>query len=382
MRPTRPFLLCRVSRRSFLAAAALTTLPASSLSVAQGKAPLAAARAAEECPRCNGVGLVPLLEAKPFVWVEGTPAPKPESAVGEQACPQCGVGGEPAALVAAWKDRFAAAHEQHAQWKERLGGKLTLVMTRHAALHTQFTTAQARQVGQALETLTLHLKRVAGSLALTPTRLGKYEQVLLWEKPAWEQFRKVMEGLYTSQPLGEGWYLARDYNSYDHFVTPHLYETPQTSRQRPVTHGPVFLAARRQISAATKHLAPTWLAEGFAEYGDHAVHKANRWYTIYDSSRRPPVGDWIAEARRLALAGDLRPWDNVIRRELRDWEPNDYVQTLGMVAFLLEAESAKFIDFARKLAAGEDQLAALEDTFRLKLDELSERCTRWLAARR
>jgi hypothetical protein len=316
------------------------------------------------------------------VWVEGAAAPRPETVVGEQHCPLCHKEGKAAELVDAAKLRLAAAREMHAQWEERMGGKLTLVMTRHAAFHTQYPAGQSRQVGQAVETLMLHLQRVTGSLVLTPTQLGKYEQILLLERPAWDKFRKVMEGLYTPEQLGQAWLPARDYNSYDHFVTPHLVETHETQRTRPVTHGPVFLAARRQICLATDWNAPDWLSEGFAEYCDHAVHRANRWYTIYDTRQQPPTGDWYAEARRLAAAGGLRPWDRMMSRELRDWEPNDYVQTLGMVAFLLESEPGKFLDNCRRLAAGDDRLTALEQAYRLSSEELDERCGRWLVARR
>ena len=55
---------------------------------------------------------------------------------------------------------------------------------------------------------------------------------------------------------------------------------------------------------------------------------------------------------------------------------------MGMVAFLLESETAKFLEFTRKLAAGNDQVTALESAYRLKTEELAERCSRWLLARR
>jgi hypothetical protein len=363
----------RTSRRTFLAASALSLTAAG--------AP-AQERRSDDCLRCNGVGLVPLADAKPFVWVEGTAAPKPETVVGEQHCPQCHPGGDPAELVAAAKERIDRALASHDQWKEQVGGKLLLVLTRHAALSTQFTPAQAKAAGQAVENLTLHLKRTAKSLALTPTRLGEYELFLLWEKPAWEKFRKVMEERYTLQQLGEGWSLARDYQSYDHVGTPHLYETPQTVRQRPITHGPVFLAGRRQINLAANWHAPEWLAEGFAEYGDYSVHKANRWFTVYHTSQPPPVGDWLAEARRLAAQSEFRPWEKFIRRELRDWQANDYTQALGMATFLLESEPGKFIAFLKLLASGDDAITVLEQAYRQKMEDLEQRCTKWLAARR
>ena len=357
----------------FLAASGLSLLGASALAQKRG---------ADDCPQCGGVGLVPIPDAKPFVWVDGQPAPKPEAAVGEQHCPVCRAGGDSAELVAAAKGRFERAQSKHAEWKERIGGRLVLVMTRHAALTTQFTFAQAKSAGQAVESLTLHLKRVSRSLALVPTRLGEYEQILLWERSAWDAFRKVMEELYTPMQLGDAWSLSKGFNSYDHVVTPHLYESPQTIRQRPLTHGPVFLAARRQVHLATRWKAPIWLAEGFAAYGDHAVHKANRWWSVYDPGKTPAVGDWLADARRLTKAGSVQPWDKLLRRELRDWEPDDYYQTLGIVAFLLEAEPGKFLALLRKLAAGDDQVAALEDAYRQPLAELDRRASTWLVARR
>jgi hypothetical protein len=360
------------TRRKFLAAVVSVAATARSQERAAGEA----------CARCGGTGLLPLPDAKAFVWVSGSPPPKPETAVGKQHCPQCHPGGDPAELVAAAGERLQTVQQQHATWEERLGGKLLLCVTRHAAFHTQYTAAQARAVGQAAETLTLHLKRLTRSLALVPTRPDKYGQLLLWERPAWDKFRKVMESLYSPEQLGEAWPLAREYNSYDHVVTPHLYETRESSRLRPVTHGPVFLAARRQVNLATNWRAPIWLSEGFAEYGDHVVHKVNRWYTIYDQSQQPPSGEWFAEARRLASSGGLRPWDKLMSRELRDWAPSDYVQVLGTVAFLLESEPAKFLRYLRQLAAGDDPLTALEQSYSAPRDELDQRCARWLLTRR
>lgn len=363
-----------LTRRGFLTTAAISTAAAKLRARDTGGPDL--------CPRCGGVGLIPLTGAKPFVWVSGGPAAKAESAVGEQHCPQCKSGSNPKDLVDVAQERIDRAQEKHAQWKERIGGRLLLVLTRHAALHTQFTPVQAKSVGQAIETLTLHLKQISSSLVLTPTRLSDYEQILLWERPAWDQFRKVMEGLYTPEQLGESWPVSRDFSSYDHFVTPHLYETPQTIRQRPPTHGSVFLAARRQVNIATNWKAPVWLAEGFAAYGDHSVHKANRWFTIYDPSQKPTAGEWFAESRRLATAGELRPWSKMLGRELREWQPADYVQTLAMTAFLVESEPAKFLDFNERLAAGDDPQTALEQAYRRPLAELEQRCTKWLIARR
>jgi hypothetical protein len=313
--------------------------------------------------------------------MKGTSLPKWDVAVGERLCPVCQAAGDSAAIAAELKEHFEAAIEANRQWEEQTGWKLACVVTRHAAVHTQLSSAQTRAVGQALETLTLQLQRITSSLILTPTRPGTLGLVLLWEKSSWDKFRKVMERLYTPQELGDDWVPARDYNAYDHFVTPHVYETPQTIRTRPPTCGATFIVARRQLQTATDRRAPFWLLEGFAAYGDHAVHKVNRWFTVYDV-KQVPVGDWLAEARKLAADSRLRPWKEMVQRELRDWEPEDHFQTMAMATYLLEAEPAKFLDLVRRLRSGDQDVAALEDAYRVTQGELEQRFTRWLLARR
>jgi hypothetical protein len=336
----------------------------------------------KDCPRCGGVGRLPLNDAKPFVWLEGTPRPRPESFVDEQYCPRCQPGKDAASLVAEAREQIDAAMEKHRQWEDRTGWNLLLAITRHEALHTQLSAAQTRAVAMAIESLTHRLKQTTSSVALTPTRPSTYELVILWERPSWDHFRDVMEGLYTREQLGEAWVSVREYNSYDHFVTPHLYETPTSVRTRPPTCGPVFLAARRQISIATDRRTPLWLTEGFAAYGDYLVHKTNRWFTVYQAEQALPIGDWMQEARRMAGDARFRPWDKLLKRELRDWQPVDYVQTMAFVAFLLETEPEKFLALLRNLAAGEADVTALQSAYKSSLEELGQRCERWLLARR
>src|SRR5262249_47547643 len=86
------------------------------------------------CPRCGGIGRIPIADAKPLVWMKGTPLPKWDSAVGERICPACQVGGNAEAIVAELKQQFEAAIEANRQWEERTGGKLACVVTRHAAV--------------------------------------------------------------------------------------------------------------------------------------------------------------------------------------------------------------------------------------------------------
>jgi hypothetical protein len=370
--------LSRFSRRGFLAAVGGGLVASRS---ALSKAATVSAPADSNCTQCGGLGRVPLKDAKPFVWISGTPLPKPELAVGEQFCPTCQTSSEASALAAEKKQQIESALEKQKTWQVRTGFKLVTVVTRHAMVHTQYTPAHARSVGQAVESLTLHLKKVTGTLHLATTRPDTLELMLLSEKSAWEQFRKVMEELYTPIQLGESWATARQYNAYDHFVTPHMYETTQSIRSRPPACGIVFMVARRQLSLAANWKVPFWLAEGFAAYGDHVVHKVNRWFTVYQV-KQVPVGDWMAEARKLAAEARHRPWNEMLKRELREWEATDHVQTMAMAGFLLESEPVKFLDLLKRLKAGDQEVAALEDAYRVKVDELEQRWVRWMLARR
>jgi hypothetical protein len=55
---------------------------------------------------------------------------------------------------------------------------------------------------------------------------------------------------------------------------------------------------------------------------------------------------------------------------------------MSMAAFLLESEPARFLDFVRRLAGGEKDTDAVASAYHASLDDLAERWSRWLLARR
>lgn len=330
-----------------------------------------------DCPVCFGRGRLPLKDARPFTWLEPAGTPKWDAVVDEQICPHCQTVTNPEALVQEAEQLFLAALKSHRRWEELTGWKLTCAVTRHATLHSQLSVPQTRAAASALETLTLHLKRLTGSLGLTTTSPVTLELVLLLERSSWDAFRKVMETRFTQEQLGESWGPARELNAYDHFSVPHLYETHQTIRSRPPSCGVTFIVARRQLNRATDWKAPFWLAEGFAAYGDYLVHKSNRWFTTYAGERVPP-GDWMAGSRKLVGESQHRDWTKFMRRDLRDWELGDHYQSMSMAAFLLASEPSKFLTFLRQLGAGVGQTQALESVFQCGLADVEERWVRWL----
>ena len=90
----------------------------------------------KDCPKCRGIGLVPLEKRTPYVWVEGQPAPKPDLAVRGAPCPECSPKVEPATLVEFEQERLKAIGDSNKLWEERTGWKLLHIETRHATLHT------------------------------------------------------------------------------------------------------------------------------------------------------------------------------------------------------------------------------------------------------
>jgi len=378
-----------VSRRAatigMLSAAGLTVLARTALARTCAVAQEPETAAAADCRRCGGLGLVPKSAVKPFLFVEGQAAFRAADAAIGQPCPLCQVDGQAARLAA---DTIAAAqrdHEsvlaQHAQWEERLGEKLLLVQTRHVAIHTQLKPADAKRAGQAVEEMTLKLARLASSLAIVPTRPSGCSQVILWGESAWKKFREVMERLYTPEQLGGEWQNAGKGMMYDHIDVPHLYLTPKIVRDAPAEYFAVKLAATRQIWVAAKARPPAWLIEGFAGYAQTAVLDSARVFTIYAQGRGPQKPVTIADAARAAAAGQFRPWDKLLTRELRDFETADYIQSLAMTAYLLEDQPAKFVSFVERVAQGEASTAALEAAYAQPAGALEAACTKWLARR-
>jgi hypothetical protein len=365
--------LSQSSRREFLQASVIGAALATSR--------VSKAEADPDCPRCGGIGRIPLLTEKPFVWLQGTPLPKLDGFVDVDFCPICQAGGDKDELVAELKAKIDGALEANKKWEERTGWNLACVVTRHAAIHTQLKTTEARLVGAAIETLMSHLKRKSASLALATTRPDEFGLLVLWEKSSWEEFRKVMESIYTMRQLGPNWISAHEMNAYDHVDVPHTYETPQTIKSRPPSCGAVFITARRQVQLATGWKAPFWLAEGFSAYGDNVVHKLNRWFTVYQP-RQMPVGDWMVEARKLVGEKKQRTWKAMFKRELIDWETPDHVQTMSMAAFLFESEPAKFLGYLRRMRSGEEPVEAMEEAYGSSVTDIEERWARWIAARR
>lgn len=360
-------------RRRFLAA---TAAVATGLCVAPREAN---AEVDSDCPKCRGTGLVPLSKPKPFAFVEGSGPFQAKDAVHAEPCPTCRPKADRAPLIDQAAEEHEAAGLLHREWEERLDGRLVHVETRHVSIHTQHQPAQARRIGLAVEAFTLHLQKTTGSLELTRTRPGTYQQMLLLGEPAWLKFRTVLESIYTQEQLGQPWLPARQFTAYDFPDIPHSYIQPERIRELPPEYQAVKFAATRQMMLATNWKAPEWLWEGLGAYGQQAALNDVRISTVYSSDKGPKGVYSFRDAKQQASQRKLRPWDDMIGRELRDFEAGDYFQSLGMVAFLLDSEPGKFLSFLRLLKAGTFCQPALEESYGKDLAALQAASVKWLA---
>lgn len=361
------------NRRIFLAATGMTA--ASAIAFPRR----AAADIDPACPKCRGTGLVPLTKPKPFAFVEGAGPFQAKDAVHAEPCPTCQPKADRTPLVEQATEQHETTSLKHREWEEHLDGRLVHVETRHVSIHTQHQPAQARRIGMAVEAFTIHLQKTTGSLELTSTRPSTYQQMLLLGEPAWTKFRTVMETLYTQEQLGQPWLPARQFMAYDFPDIPHAYIQPERLRELPPEYQAVKFAATRQMMLATNWKAPEWLWEGLGAYGQQAALGDVRISTVYSSEKGPKAVYSFRDARQQASQRKLRPWPDMLQRELRDFEAADYFQSLGMVSFLLDSEPARFLDFLRLLKSGTFCQPALEEAYGKDLAGLQLANAKWLA---
>ena len=364
----------QLSRREFLTAAAAGTLAIAIPSK------LGSQECLDPCEDCAGLGIMPLKNRKPYYHIEGQPPPKAENAMAARWCPKCQADKKDQELIDAQTERFKTALDAHKKWEKETGFSLTRIETRHIVVHTQMPPAECLKIAQGFEVLAAHLQDLTGNMELTRTRPETYEMMCFLEQPPFEHFRIVLEKLWTVDERGPSWSQSRGIGAFDHQLLPFFYETRVLLAQRPPVHGVCFMGGRRQLYVATNYRAPRWLAEGFAEYCEFVAMKKNLWHTVYNMNPGPTPGDWVSQVRQLAEAGQLRPWQEQMTRDIRDWDVRDYLQTFGMAAFLIQTKPKEFLSVTRKLRAGTEDKVAIEEAYGKTIDKLEPECTKWLVA--
>ena len=68
-------------------------------------------------------------------------------------------------------------------------------------------------------------------------------------------------------------------------------------------------------------------------------------------------------------------------RDLMDYSLIHYVEACAMVAYLLESDPQKFLDFADEIKLGRKSEQALEAAYGKSVEELEEKWLQWLKRR-
>jgi len=320
----------------------------------------------------RGLGILPLEKPAPFVHVEGMPAPKPEDCVRSRwADPDK----DPQRLIDAEAQRLLTAGERHKELEQKFAPGLVRVETHHVVVHAQFAPAEAQKIGLSLEALKVHLHTLTGSMLLTPLRPDGDELIIAADKPSYLRLLKVMEAENAGN-LGDSWHLMPQVaggtvgRSSVTFVQPQPELTP---------HMAVAMIAGRSIAVASKGRAPYWLRTGFSAYGENIVFGKNLTSSVkYQLNERPLDDDWALAAKRLAAAGVLKPWNDIMGLDLQDYGPVDHVQSYAMTAFLLQSDPQKFLDMTELMAGGTEPAAAIAKAYGKPIEELQQVWLQWL----
>ncbi len=362
-----------LSRRKWLRIVATSSLCIGSVEA------VCAQDAVSSCDDCGDLGFLPLKTRKPYYHIEGQAAPKAADAVPHRFCPKCRPGKKDQELIDEQSERFKSAMDANKKWEKETGFQLSRVEARHISIHTQMPAVECKEIALGFESYAAHVQDLTGTMELTRSRPENYEMMILLNEPPYHHFRTVMEKLYTREQLGDKWSIGRGMVAWDNPFIPFFFEKQETLRQRPPAHNVAFLGGRKQLALQTNHRSPTWLAEGYAEYSEFISLKKNIWRTVYNDNPAPAAGDWVSQVRQLAVARQLRPWQEQMKRELQDWDARDYLQTFGMVTFLIQSQPKKFISFTRRLRTGVDLTDALEEAYDKKLDQLEADGNKWIA---
>jgi hypothetical protein len=190
----------------------------------------------------------------------------------------------------------------------------------------------------------------------------------------------VIEKKYPNN-LGENWHLIKSVNAGTVEQTSFFYHT-NAANSVPPAHMAVFQTASRSIRRATNYRAPAWFNEGFSAYCENAVLKRNLVHSIaYQNKDLKLSPDWAVAARQLAAANRLKPWNNIIQVELRDYEIEHHVQSYAMVDWLIQSDPQKFQELTLEFAQGKGSQEALEKVYGQPLEKIQNAWLAWLTGR-
>jgi len=353
------------------------------LAVVVAVAPLAVAdepsKPDPDCPTCRGLGLVPLANRRPYVHVEGDKRPSPASCVPWRYCPKCQRDRPHKELVDAEDARLDKGDNYHLRWEERIAVSLVRVETRHVTLHCQLPKQAARAFGLECEELAKFLQKETGSVFLTPTRPDNFNIVMVWNDTIYDRIiRFGHEWDEFKDQSDETWKSHADSGGFQgHGVAvANLNENPRVGEA-------LFWLSYKMLARATEYRADAWLRVAFSYHCEQALLRQNEhtWSSVYRDGEGPDAKAWDTEARKLAIAGRIRPWEDMFRIPLRDWDAREHLCSYAMVQYLMREDPERFVAMCREIRNRRGSKEAIERAYGKKLVELEPGYRRSIGAR-
>src|SRR5690606_36061384 len=95
-----------------------------------------------------------------------------------------------------------------------------------------------------------------------------------------------------------------------------------------------------------------------------------------------PESNWIQEAYDLLATGTAVPLDDLLRRDLDRLDVPGALTGYALVAYLLEGQPTRALEFVTRAARGDDPSAIAREVLKRTPVELQERLVQWLSERR
>ena len=338
------------------------------------------------CPRCLGIGMVPLKLLQPISRKQGDRRDLGKELLGD-CCPECQHQQDPLKFSDDSPALAAAIDEFHRKVEIGIGKKLERFETRYRVVHSELSERETAVVLKAINQFEFKLQQRFGHLLFSNSRRGE-DDVLLVRQETYPQAVKLVR---TD--------LADFDYPWDHLLRLHAFSVHRYSAALRETKFPksivdktVFALATKQLGKAALWNEPPWLYSGFGAVMEYEVTRKN---LVYVSS--PPVDqsaqserdlrhapdfaeNWDLQFRRRARAGESRPWEVMFELQFSDYQLIHDLQAKSMVKFLMSRPD-RLTQLVQRLGRKELPLPALENAYGATLKELEGEWKKWVGFR-
>src|SRR5579862_426459 len=333
------------------------------------------------CKVCMGLGIVPNLPYKAYYKVIGETPPSPDYQPPWKTCAACQKNTDSKWITEDMKFRQKAAQERHAQFEEKAGKKMALILTPYVAIHSTLPPGTNRTIAMKLEKLMDILQTNSKSMVLSNTRPDSDDIVLLNDD---KSFLTYLDHTFDEKLQGDQKALMKKGTGWGHFhfslaKTNVPNATPDSQASQAVYNMGGLL-----IKSATDDKAKAWLVEGFQCYCENATLGTNNNYSfVYEPNTKVKFGkNWNADIKTYAVKGQLKPWDQIFSFNLEGMKALDYLSCYSVVSCLIKSDARLFDKMVQFIREGDDSATAIEKAYGLKIADMQNKWAAWAATQK